>query len=248
MLSNVAVRAQPRFRSRPMPILYVGMFALAALLSALAIAQGINPNDEGIVLQGAARITHGQLPYRDFYANYGPGEYYLIALLNLIAGPSLLSWRILGVALDATVATLAFALVRREAALGVSLLAAIAVAAAMAFPQVPHPNTPLLALAFGALLLAERRPAAAGLLAGVALAFRPDAGIAVLGAVALAAIPGDSKAALRAGGTGVGVGLLLLAPFLIAAPGAFWDDTILIVCSDKKAATRLAARTQELLA
>jgi transcriptional regulator of arginine metabolism len=26
------------------------------------------------------------------------------------------------------------------------------------------------------------------------------------------------------------------------------DDTILIICSDKKAATRLAARTQELLA
>jgi hypothetical protein len=224
-MENAVVGARAWFRSPP--LVYAGVFAVGALLAALAITQGINPNDEGIVLQAASRITNGQLPYRDFYANYGPGEYYLIALLNLIAGPSLLSWRVLGVALDATVATLAFALVRREASLAVSLLASVAVAAAMAFPQVPHPNTPLLVLAFGGVLLAERRPVVAGLLAGVAVAFRPDAGIAVLAAVVVAALPGRGRAAAwRAGGTGVGVGLLLLAPFVIAAPDAFWDDTL----------------------
>jgi hypothetical protein len=227
MVARVAVRAHARFRPQSIPLVYVAVFALAALLCVLGITDGINPNDEGIVLQAAARITHGQLPYRDFYANYGPGEYYLIALLNLIAGPSLLSWRVLNVALDATVATLAFALLRQQANLAIALIATTAVAAAMSFPQIPHPNPPLLALAFAAVLLGDRRPVASGALAGLALACRPDAGLAVLIAVALAALAGGGRpAALRAGATGLGVGLLLLVPFLIVAPGAFWDQTL----------------------
>src|SRR5437870_4771920 len=32
--------------------------------------------DEGILLQGAVRILHGQIPCRDFFSFYTPGSYY----------------------------------------------------------------------------------------------------------------------------------------------------------------------------
>ena len=34
------------------------------------------------MLQAAERVADGQLPYRDFYANYGPGQYYLVGGLD----------------------------------------------------------------------------------------------------------------------------------------------------------------------
>src|ERR1700692_4769672 len=45
--------------------------------------------DEGIVLQGAERILHGQVPYRDFFMFYTPGSVYLVALLFKVFGDSL---------------------------------------------------------------------------------------------------------------------------------------------------------------
>jgi hypothetical protein len=205
----------------------VVLFVLGALLSGLSIRWGINPHDEGLMLQAGERIADGQLPYRDFYANYGPGQYFLIGGLDWLFGPSLLTWRIVRVLLDAGVAVLAYALVRRDAPEPLALGAWLAVAAAMAYPSIPHPNPTALALAFGGLLLAERRPALAGALAGVAIVFRLDLGVAALaGVMLLAWSERRSAAAARAALTGVGVALVLMAPVVIAAPGDFWDQTI----------------------
>ena len=124
---------------------YPLVFAAGALVSALTILSGINPHDEGLVLQAAARVADGQLPYRDFYANYGPGQYYLLGGLDWAFGPSLLTWRIVRVALDALVATLAYALARREGPEPVALLVWVAVVAAMTHPTIPHPNATALA-------------------------------------------------------------------------------------------------------
>jgi hypothetical protein len=205
----------------------VVLFVLGALLSGLSIRWGINPHDEGLMLQAGERIADGQLPYRDFYANYGPGQYFLIGGLDWLFGPSLLTWRIVRVLLDAGVAVLAYALVRRDAPEPLALGAWLAVAAAMAYPSIPHPNPTALALAFGGLLLAERRPALAGGLAGLAIVFRLDLGVAALaGVVLLAWSERRSAAAARAALTGVAVALVLMAPVVIAAPGDFWDQTI----------------------
>jgi hypothetical protein len=205
----------------------VVLFLLGALLSGLTIRWGINPHDEGLMLQAGERIADGQLPYRDFYANYGPGQYFLIGGLDWLFGPSLLTWRIVRVLLDAGVAVLAYALVRRDAPEPLALGAWVAVAAAMAYPSIPHPNPTALALGLGALLLAERRPALAGALAGVAIVFRLDLGVAALvGVMLLAWSEGRSPAAARAALTGVAVAVVLMAPVVIAAPGDFWDQTI----------------------
>jgi hypothetical protein len=205
---------------------YPLVFAVGALLSGLTLLSGINQHDEGLVLQAAARVADGQLPYRDFYANYGPGQYYLLGGVDLVFGPSLLSWRIVRVALDGLVAALAFALARSEGGEPVALLAWVAVLAAMAHPTTPHPNATALSLGLGALLLARRSPAGAGVLAGAAFAFRFDLGAAAAAGAALTAGALHGRgAALRACCAAVATGILLVLPFALAAPGQFWDDT-----------------------
>jgi hypothetical protein len=207
----------------PAWVRYAILFALGAVLSGITIWWGINPHDEGLVLQAGARIADGQLPYRDFYANYGPGQYFLVGGLDLLFGPSLLTWRIVRVALDATVAVLAYGLARRDAPEPLALAAWLAVVGAMAFPSIPHPNPAAIALGLGALLLARRSPVGAGALAGLAIAFRLDVGVAAAAGAMLAAAPGTGRRVAAAAGA---VGAILLAPVVLAAPTQFWDQTL----------------------
>jgi hypothetical protein len=232
---------------------YPLLFAAGALLSALTILNGINPHDEGLVLQAGARVAAGELPYRDFYANYGPGQYYLVGGLDLAFGPSLLAWRIVRVALDALVATFAYALVRRDAPAPFALLAWAAALGVMAHPTIPHPNATALALGLGAILVARRYPVGAGVLAGTAFAFRFDVGAAAAIGAALAAATvrepagptrhaagttrdaagrprdaasGPGARALRAALAAAATAALLLLPLVVADPGELWRGTI----------------------
>jgi hypothetical protein len=144
----------------------------------------------------------------------------VLAALWKAFGPSLLAWRVLRVALDATVALEVWALVRRAAPPWLALLAWVAAAAAMAWPTGPGPNPPALALVLGALLLVRRSPLGAGALCGLAAAFRPELGGA--GAVAVALAGGGWRALAGA----VGVGVVAWAPFVVVAPGDVLDDTV----------------------
>ena len=149
------------------------LFAGAALLSGVTMLNGIQPNDEGLMLAGAARIAEGQVPYSDFWWFYPPGQPYLLAGLWELFGPSLLPWRIVRVLCDAGVAVLAYALaVRGGASPRLALATWLAAALAMAYPSGPHPFPVVLVLALAALLLFESRPLVAGVLAGVAAAWR----------------------------------------------------------------------------
>ena len=197
------------------------LFAAAAALSACTILREIGPHDEGLMLQAAARIASGEWPYRDFWFNYGPGQPLLLGALWKAFGPSLLTWRIVRVALDATVSVLAYALVRRAAPAWLALLSWAAVAAAMAWPSGPGPNPAALALVLGALLLARRSPVGAGALCGVAALFRPE--IAGAGALSVALYGGGVRS-LAAAAAGTTVALWL--PFVIVAPGDLVEDTL----------------------
>ncbi|MBN1530592.1 MAG: hypothetical protein JW895_16130 [Thermoleophilaceae bacterium] len=203
------------------------LFLAAAALTAVTALWGINPHDEGLALQQAARVMDGDLPYRDFYCNYGPGQPYLLGLLDSALGPSLLTWRIVRVLLDATVALLAYVLARRHASEPLALGAWLAVAAAMAFPTIPSPNPAAIALGLGSILLARRSAVGAGLLAGLSMAFRIDVGLAAaLGACLAAAAEGGRWRALVAAGTSAVVGAVLMAPFVIASPSDWWEQTL----------------------
>jgi hypothetical protein len=195
----------------------------AAALSAFTILRGYGPHDEGLMLAWARRIADGQWPYRDFWANYAPGQPVLLAALVKLFGPSLLWWRIVRVAVDATVSVLAFAYVRRRAGTGWALGAWVAVAGAMAWPSGPGPNAPALALALGALLAARRAPLGAGALAGLAIAFRPEIGVA---AAVGAALEARRAGAARVGLAAVAVTAVALAPFAIVAGGDMADQVL----------------------
>src|SRR5436190_11504213 len=184
---------------------------------------GIQPNDEGLMLQAASRIAHGQLPYKDFWWFYPPGQPYLLAGLWKVFGPSLLVWRIVRVLTDAAVAVLAYYLARRAAPQWLSLAAWLAAACAMAFPSGPHPFPVALACVLGALLLFERRPELAGVLVGVCAAWRLEfaayAAVGILIAYAVGRGP-----AWRFALPAAGVGLVLYLPVAIAAGiGRSWD-------------------------
>jgi hypothetical protein len=149
------------------------LFAGAALLSGVTLLDGVQPNDEGLMLAAAARIAEGQLPYADFWWFYPPGQPYLLAGLWEVFGPSLMPWRVVRVLCDSTVAVLAYALAcRGGASRPLALATWLAAALAMAYPSGPHPFPFTLALSLGALLLFERRPLVAGALVGVAAAWR----------------------------------------------------------------------------
>lgn len=207
----------------------VALWVAAALFSALTMLQGIQPNDEGLMLQAAARIAGGQTPYSDFWWFYPPGQPYLLGGLDELFGPSLLAWRLVRVLANAAVVVLVYVLARRAAPRSYSLVAAAAAAGAMAFPSGPHPFPIALACALGAMVAIER-PALAGVLVGVCGAWRIEfaayAGLAVLVAYALRPRSGARRARAAGvfAGCAVGVALLLYAPVVLSAGvGDSWE-------------------------
>jgi hypothetical protein len=190
---------------------------LAAAFGALDLRAGIGPHDEGLMLQWGQRIASGEWPYRDFWCNYLPGQ----PLLQAALGDSLWAWRVVRALTGGVAAMLAYLLVRRETTNDRWALAAWAgAAAAMAWPLTAGPNASAVALAFGALLAARRRPGWAGVLAGVTFLFRPEIGVAA--AIGAWVLGGRRPAPLVAAGA---VALAGMLPFLVVAPGDFLSQT-----------------------
>ncbi len=216
--------------------LFAALLAGAALISGFTILRGGAPFDEGLVLQAARRVTDGQMPYRDFLWPYGPVQPYLYGASFDLFGTSLLWWRILRVACDALVAVTVYFLVRRHASRRLALAGWLVAACAMAQPASATPFPPALALGLIGFAVATRTPAqrrdalVAGVLVGLAAAWRLDFGIyaggAVLGALALTtARRGPRLATFVATGTVVAV--LAYLPFLVAiGPADLYDSLV----------------------
>jgi 4-amino-4-deoxy-L-arabinose transferase-like glycosyltransferase len=83
--------------------------------------------DEGIILQGAQRILHGQVLYRDFFSFFTPGSYYLLALLFKIFGNSILVARTALVFFGAIYSVVTYFLARRVCSRASAAFAAIIV-------------------------------------------------------------------------------------------------------------------------
>ncbi len=99
-------------------------FACAAITSWL-LGNILSPSlDEGIYLNGGHRIVGGQIIYRDFFAFAGPLTYWLVALLETLAGRSIPSLRVLTALSVGCIAASVFVLVRRLAGLRAGLVAA----------------------------------------------------------------------------------------------------------------------------
>ena len=67
---------------------------LAAAYFGALLTEPAGVYDEGLIVCGAVRILHGQLPYRDFNTGYPPAQFYMIAGVFSLFGTTLLAERI----------------------------------------------------------------------------------------------------------------------------------------------------------
>ncbi len=172
------------------------VFLIAYVILFLGISLAPNIYDEGLVLTGAMRVAAGQIPHSDFYANYGPGQFYTLAGLFRVFGESLLVERLYDLFLKAFIATLVYKIAlsycRRPIAVcaaSVTLLWFFGLNDMTCNPIVP---VSLLNLVASVLILpvflrpvSTKRMLAAGVVAGMAALFRYDTGIALLGVQAI---------------------------------------------------------------
>src|SRR5262245_40169703 len=165
------------------------VFLLAVLTLVPLAPLGLNIYDEGLRLYGADRVLNGETPYSDFFAYYGPGEFYFLALLFKVFGVQIIVARLAAVFLIALAAVSVFALAR-SAALGWPWAIIPVLALMLPFRTgsefvVCDPAFALV-LAAGAVLNVGRdrlRPyLGAGALVGLAATFRHD--FALYGAIA----------------------------------------------------------------
>jgi hypothetical protein len=84
----------------------------AALYLLPIVRLGLNVYDEGVRLYGAQRVLAGDLPYPDFFAYYGPGQFYWPALLLKFFGQRILVVRLGAMLFVALAAMAAFAICR----------------------------------------------------------------------------------------------------------------------------------------
>ena len=160
----------------------------------LFMGMSLRPNvyDESLILTGAMRVAEGQVIHRDFYANYGPGQFYILAGLFKLFGESLLVERLYDLFLKALIVTTIYTIVssygRKSIAVWTSVVAIAWLFSLHILTGTPLIPVSLLNLVASALILpafsrsiSRRRMLAAGLTGGIAALFRYDTGIALLG-------------------------------------------------------------------
>ena len=129
-----------------------------AVLIALPIKYPINVYDEGLALVGGMRVLHGDVPMRDFWAIYPPGQAYVLAALFGAFGENVMVERVydtlVRILLALTIYLVAARLLRSwRWALAPYLVAAVLLAAATFYGYAVYPA---LLFSFGALLLGFR--------------------------------------------------------------------------------------------
>jgi hypothetical protein len=209
--------------------------AAVAMLAVYIWASGywIDLIDEGYFVYLGSRVAAGDLPYRDFDTYYTPGIFYLFAWTFDLFGMTIEPIRVLMSALRVLWALMLYALTRRVAPWPFAMLPFLVIAAVDAapiFPE-PHPSWPSVVATLGTIEVIARHQTggrrrwliAAGLLAGIAFAFKQNIGAfaaLAIGAYVLMLRP-DARAgrlvlmlqAVFAAGLGAAV-ILLLRPGL----------------------------------
>ncbi len=170
-----------------------GALILAALLYlTLCMNRTVDPTDEGLALFGAERVLNGDVPHRDFFTLYGPGQFYALAALFKLFGSSVLVERVWDTAVRCLSVVLVFIVVSQAAPRRAALLAAAASLVWLAsFGFYGYAVFPALASVLGGIALlapalagamVTSRLLAAGACAGAVVMFRYDVGVAVFAA------------------------------------------------------------------
>src|SRR6266403_794831 len=177
--------ANARIEIRTLAVLVVSF-----LVVMLSTDRSLNPYDEGVILVGAMRVGEGAIPHRDFYANYGPGQFYVLATLFKLFHQGVLVERIWGAMIKGALALSVLAVGRRLVSIQwASISCAVSVAWLCYADNTIWPAWTALTLSLVSLLALldtfEGResylaPVVAGVGLGLATLFRYDIGVLVL--------------------------------------------------------------------
>src|SRR6266481_4944557 len=184
-LNEALDRAARKFESLAAFKKFAGSVLILLLVYMICSStRGLSVYDEGLICYGAERVLGGDLPYRDFWTAYGPGQYYLLAGVFKVFGTSLLVARMYCVFVEWIVAILAYSVSRRLTGPVGGVMSCVTVAVWLSCDRtVLYPVIPALAFALaGFLSLAHsssipKNIILAGLLTGCATVVRYDLGV-----------------------------------------------------------------------
>jgi hypothetical protein len=231
------------------PAARVFILVAAAIFCSISIKSQLNVYDEGLILTGASRVVAGDVPYRDFWTIYSPGQFWLLATLFRLFGQSVMTARLYDTAVRVALVWAIYAVTLRATA---SITAALLVGTILSFwlgtiGCYGYPVFPaLLAATLGVLLLLEFLRSSGlsmllwcGVALGVTVLFRVDfgvyTGIALVGTLFFermtapsrgGILPTASEAALLLGAASVVTAPALLYLLDAHALGAAWRDLI----------------------
>ncbi len=94
-------------------VLAIILISVAILYLQPGLSRWLNIYDEGLMVYGAVRVMDGHIPYRDFWGMYSPGQFYVLAGLFRLFGPSIMVERWWDVVVRAALACMVFFLARR---------------------------------------------------------------------------------------------------------------------------------------
>ncbi len=192
--------------------------------------------DEGLNINSALRIISGEIPYRDFFSMYAPGNLYYLALVQLPFNSSAYASRSAAVLQLGLACFVSYYLSRRIT--GSRLIAAVpSLMLAFAGSEGTRVLFALLALYVSTLYFEKkdlRLLAAAGFLAGLAIVFSQEVGAYAIGAmlIAIAAQAVLSRDARKAVREFLFIGIPAILPILLVAalfllssalPGLIYD-------------------------
>jgi hypothetical protein len=224
----------PARRRRPSPAAIAQALAVTLFFSLAVVRFLVAPldrHDEGVTLTNAALSAAGQVPFRDYWATYGPLDSYLLAAAFKLFAVNVVVERALGVVVLALLSVVAYVLTGRLGLRGGIRLLLTGLISVVPL-AVPAFNSAFLAnligvsaaLAFLCSLDGDRRrwPLLAGALVGLASFSRPE--------FALALGTGLGAGYLAMGLTGPSLRARLL-PYVLGGAGVsgvLWGATVLM--------------------
>jgi hypothetical protein len=120
-------------------LIFLGTFAVVFLFSPYFV----NLYDEGLILAGALRIMAGETPGTDFYTNYGPAQFYLVAMVCKIFGATITTTRVYDALISAAIVPAAYWLLSGQVARSYLIAALISLLVFLVLNRSPlYPITP----------------------------------------------------------------------------------------------------------
>src|ERR1700728_655711 len=123
--SPLIIRPSSGYELRRVAPLFVFVGTALVLWWAFGNRLILGTNDEGIYLDAAERILHGQKPYVDFFGYMSPGSFWMQALAFQLFGVTLAAGRVLVILYVALECALIYWLVQRFASRAAGIATAL---------------------------------------------------------------------------------------------------------------------------